>query len=120
MEKDLYFELDIPKYEAFLRNRITELRIQKNLSEHALSLQLGKSGSYIGSIVNKKSLPSIRELFNIMIFFEMTPAEFFEGFESYNDKKATASLRTQLHKRIEKLSNQDLERLSVFLSWFGK
>lgn len=120
MDKDLYFELDIPKYEAFLRNRITELRIKKNLSEHALSLQLGKSGSYIRTITNKRALPSVRELFNIIIFFEMTPAEFFEGFGNYNDEKFTASLRAQLCEEIKKLSKQDLEKLSLFLSWIKK
>lgn len=81
MDKDLYLELDIQKYETFLREWITELRIQKNLSEHALSLRLGKSGSYIRSITSKKALPSLKELFNIIIFFEMTPSEFFKGLE---------------------------------------
>lgn len=120
MDKDPYFELDIPRYETFLRERITELRIKRNLSEHALSLQLGKSGSYIGSITNKKALPSIKGLFNIILFFEMTPSEFFRGFECYNDKQVSTSLCIQLHEGIEKLPQQDLEKLSLFLSWIEK
>ena len=36
---------DNRRYEAFVRNRITELREQKGVSEHRMSLELGKSGS---------------------------------------------------------------------------
>ena len=57
---------DNRRYEAFVRNRITELREQKGVSEHRMSLELGKSGSYIRSIPNGISMPSLRELFNIM------------------------------------------------------
>ena len=37
-------------YEKYLRERITELRLQKNVSEHRMSLDLGRSGSYIRGI----------------------------------------------------------------------
>lgn len=57
---------DNRRYEAFVRDRITELREQKGVSEHRMSLELGKSGSYIRSITNGISMPSLRELFNIM------------------------------------------------------
>ena len=40
------------RYETFLRSRITELRVRKDVSEHRMSLDLGKSGSYIRSITN--------------------------------------------------------------------
>ena len=33
------------QYDDFIRNRITELRISKNISEHKMSLDLDKSGS---------------------------------------------------------------------------
>ena len=59
------------QYETFLRNRITELRTRKNVSEHRMSLDLGKSGSYIRSITNGMSLPSLRELFNIISYFDL-------------------------------------------------
>lgn len=38
--------VDMP-YEDFIRTRITELRIAKDVSEHRMSLDLGKSGSYM-------------------------------------------------------------------------
>lgn len=55
------------RYEKYLRERITELREQKGISEHRLSLELGKSGSYIRSITSGATMPSMKELFNIMV-----------------------------------------------------
>lgn len=50
--------MDEPRrYEAFVRERITELRERKGVSEHRMSLELGKSGSYIRSITNGISRP---------------------------------------------------------------
>lgn len=48
--------------EAYVRERITELRMRKNVSEHRMSLELGKSGSYIRGITSGTALPSLREL----------------------------------------------------------
>ena len=35
---------EVQQYERYLRERITTLRSQKGVSEHRLSLELGKSG----------------------------------------------------------------------------
>ena len=102
------------RYETFLRSRITELRVRKDVSEHRMSLDLGKSGSYIRSITNGMSLPSLRELFNIISYFGLTPAEFFAGFDDHN------SLRHRLHEELTELSEEDLEKVSIFLSWIKK
>ena len=102
------------QYETFLRNRITELRTRKNVSEHRMSLDLGKSGSYIRSITNGMSLPSLRELFNIISYFDLTPTEFFAGADAVN------SLRAQLHEEITRLSEEDLEKVSTFIDWIKK
>ena len=56
------------KYDEFIRSRITELRIEKDVSEHKMSLDLDKSGSYIRGITNGAALPSIKELFNIIAY----------------------------------------------------
>ena len=101
------------RYETFLRNRITELRTRKNISEHRMSLDLDKSGSYIRSITNGMSLPSLRELFNIISYFGLTPAEFFVGSDD-------DSLRAQLHEEIMSLSEEDLEKVSTFIEWIKK
>lgn len=62
--------------EAYVRERITELRMRKNVSEHRMSLELGKSGSYIRGITSGTALPSLRELFNIIAYFDMSPSDF--------------------------------------------
>ena len=44
------------RYETFLRSRITELRVRKDVSEHRMSLDLGKSGSYTVSYTHLADL----------------------------------------------------------------
>ena len=102
------------RYEQFLRTRITKLREQRNISEHRLSLELGKSGSYIRSITSGLTLPSVRELFNIITYFEISPAEFFAGLE---DK---TSLRVALTEKLRELSDEDLEKVSTSIGWIQK
>lgn len=102
------------KYEALLRERITQLRVQKNISEHRMSLDLGKSGSYIRSISSGASLPSMKELFNIISYFDMTPAEFFNGLET-ND-----SPRSHLIHRLMELSEEDIEKITLFIEWIKR
>lgn len=98
-------------YERYLRNRIAELCVKKGISEHRLSLELGKSGSYIRSITNGVSLPSMRELFNIMAYFEISPTDFFNGLTGKN------TLRTELSEKLRELSDEDLEKVSLFIGW---
>ena len=45
--------------ENFFANRITELRIEHNVSEQKMSYELGKSKTYIWSIASNKAYPSI-------------------------------------------------------------
>ena len=65
-------------YEQFVRERITELRMSKGVSEYKMSQALGKSRGYIYNISSGKALPPLKELFYIMEYFEITPAEFFD------------------------------------------
>ena len=44
------------KYIEFVRSRITELRVKKDVSEHKMSLDLDKSGSYIRGITSGASI----------------------------------------------------------------
>lgn len=67
--------VDMP-YEDFIRTRITELRIAKDVSEHRMSLDLGKRGSYICGVTSGAALPSLKELFNIIAYFDLSPTDF--------------------------------------------
>ncbi len=102
------------QYEVFIRNRITELRTRREISEHKLSLELGKSGSYIRAITSGATLPSVKELFNIMAYFEMTPMEFFVGSES------STSLRASINEKLREFSDDDLEKVALFIGWIQK
>lgn len=102
------------KYSQFVRNRITELRLRKNVAEHKMSLDLGKSGSYIRGITNGGSLPSLRELFNIIEYFEMTPSEFFSPLEQSDSPYA------RLCEKLRTLDDSDLEKVSTFVDWMSK
>lgn len=64
-------------YAEFVRTRITELRISRGVSEYRMSLDLDKCGSYIRSITSGRALPSLGELFNICVYFGITPSDFF-------------------------------------------
>lgn len=66
---------------SFIGERITELRLKKDVSEYKMSYDLGKNKNYIRTITSGQALPSVNELFNIFDYFEMTPAQFFD--ESY-------------------------------------
>lgn len=99
------------KYEEFIRSRITELRIRKDVSEHKMSLDLDKSGSYIRGITNGAALPSLKELFNIIAYFEMTPAEFFAPTEDRNTPYH------RLCERLRALTDEDIEKVNTFVDW---
>ncbi len=71
-------EVNNVDYAAFLRQRITELRMKINVSEYQMSLELGQNKNYIQGISSGKALPSMAQFFNICDYFNVTPMEFFD------------------------------------------
>lgn len=63
----------------FISERITKLRMEHNISEYQLSLDLGFSKGYIQAISSGNILPSIGSLYKICEYFEITPAQFFSS-----------------------------------------
>ena len=63
---------------SFIGERITELRLKKNVSEYQMSYDLGHNKNYIRAITSGRSLPSVTGLFNIIEYFGLKPSEFFE------------------------------------------
>ena len=98
-------------YETFIRERITQLRIQKDVSEHKMSLDLDKSGSYIRGITNGSTLPSLKELFRIIAYFDMTPAEFFAPTQDQE------KLYQKLCQKLQTMDDEQLNKVSLFLQW---
>ena len=101
--------MDNTNYLEFIRNRITELRIKKDVSEHRMSLDLDKNGSYIRGISSGASMPSVKELLNIIAYFHMTPADFFAPLGNENTPYHT------LCSRLSSLSDTELEKVNTFL-----
>lgn len=87
----------------FVRERITQLRLQKGVSEYKMSYDLGHSRGYIHNISSGKTLPSMTEFFAICEYFEITPVEFFSSAIT-NPK-----LMQKTVDGLERLDNDDLE-----------
>ena len=66
------------RYEEFRPQRLTQLRMQKNVSARDMSLSLGQANNYINSIENRKALPSMQSFFYICEYLGVTPQEFFD------------------------------------------
>ncbi len=96
-------------YEDFIRERINELRIKKNISEYQLSLDLGRCQGYIQSISSGRTMPSMTAFFEICEYFEITPQEFFDK-ELHNPTLLKSTV-----ENVKKLSENDLLLLSVVL-----
>lgn len=62
----------------FIRNRISQLRTKKNVSEYKMSTDLGHSKSYMQSISSGRSAPSLSEFLYICEYLGVTPTEFFD------------------------------------------
>lgn len=70
-------------YTTYIRDRITELRMKKGISEYQMSLDLGQNKNYIQGISSGRSLPSMTQFLNICDYFEITPMQFFDGESLY-------------------------------------
>lgn len=93
-------------YEDFFSQRITELRLQKNVSAREMSLALGQNGSYINRIENKQAFPSMQAFFYICEYFGITPREFFDS-DNLNP--------TKLAEIVDIVSGLNEEQLDIVL-----
>ncbi len=96
-------------YKNYIRDRITQLRLQKNVSEYSMSLELGLNRSYIQSVSSGKALPSMDRFLDICEYFELTPQEFFDT--SFADPK----LLSTFIEEAKKLSDDDLLALIAIM-----
>lgn len=87
----------------FVRERITQLRLQKDVSEYKMSYDLGHSRGYINNISSGKTLPSMTEFFAICDYFEISPVEFFDV------KTANPKLTRSVMELLQQLDEDDLQ-----------
>lgn len=96
---------EIEEMRTRIRNRITQLRLEKQVSEYQMSYELGRSKSYINNIVSGKSMPALEGLLEICAYFGVTPSAFFK-----EDSQSPGMLQ-ELYRRAEGLSAEDIELL---------
>ena len=95
--------------EEFIRNRISELRTKKGVSEYRMSLDLGHSKSYIQSISCGRAMPSMQEFLAICSYLGVTPSDFFDEGIHY------PTLVRRIQSSVTYLGEDDLEMLIPFL-----
>lgn len=88
--------------EQFVRDRITQLRMKKGVSEYQMSYDLGHSRGYVYNISSGKALPPLKELFSICDYFEITPQQFFD------DSTTIPELIQKAIEGMRQLSESDL------------
>lgn len=91
--------------EQFIRDRITKLRLEKQVSERKMSMDLAHSSSYIRSITSGRSLPSMTEFLYICDYLGVTPMEFF------NVEHETTLAQQMAIDYIYKLPDKDIKLL---------
>ena len=60
-----------------IQERVTQLRIEKGVSAHRMSFDLGLSESYINRLESGAMLPSMAIFLKICDYFKITPLQFF-------------------------------------------
>ncbi|MBR4224510.1 MAG: helix-turn-helix domain-containing protein [Oscillospiraceae bacterium] len=93
--------------EEFVRERLTALRLQKNISEYRMSFDLGHSKGYIQSISSGRAMPSMGEFLYICDYLGITPQQFFD--EQCSDPVI-------ITKIVELLRDMDTDDLELILS----
>ncbi len=100
--------------EKYVRDRITQLRLKKGVSEYQMGFDLGHSRGYIYNISSGKSLPPFKEFFAFCEYFGITPADFFD------EGNSNPVMIQQALDGMKKLSDDDLELVLKFIERLGK
>ncbi len=67
----------------YIRNRIANIRIAKNISARKLSLELGMSSEYVNQVENGRLTPSLDFILNFCDYFKLSVSEFFDEANAY-------------------------------------
>ena len=86
-------------------HRLSELRINKDVSARDMSLSIGQSPSYINNIETGVSFPSMTAFFYICEYLGIRPQDFFDT-ESKNPVK-----ENELLEAAKGLSSEQLDHL---------
>jgi len=77
----------------FIRDRITELRLLRGLSEYELSYGIERSKGFIQGITSGRRAPSVEALLEIIDYLGVEPEEFFRKREK--EDRALEEMRAE-------------------------
>ena len=97
-------------YEDFVRERITQLRLKKGVSEYQMSYDLGHSRGYVYNFSSGKALPPLKEFFAICDYFEITLQQFFD------DATQNPELIQKAVEGMKRLDENDMLMLLGFIN----
>ena len=95
----------------YVRQRITELRVKKDISEYQLSYDVGHSKNYIHNIVTGYSQPSVKELLYLIEVLGVTPRDFFDESREFSNPY----LSKKIIDGIKEMSDENLEAVFFFI-----
>lgn len=101
------------EYTQWFAERLTQLRMERNVSARDMSLSLGQSASYINKIENRRTLPSMTGFFYICEYLGITPSEFFDA--QTVSPTSTAELARKLGKLPPRKAAHILEVINDLL-----
>ncbi len=97
-------------YEEFVKERITQLRLNKGVSEYQMSYDLGHSRGYVYNISSGKALPPLKEFFAICDYFDITPQQFF------NTETQNPELLQKAIEGLGRLNEDDIKMILGFIN----
>lgn len=97
-------------YETKFIKRLTELRLQKNVSARDMSLSIGQNQNYINNIENGKTMPSMSAFLSICDYLNITPSEFFDT------KNAQPERLREAIKNLQKLDNERFNNITAVIA----
>lgn len=96
----------------FIKDRITKLRLIKNISEREMSLSLGKAHNYIQSISSGRIIPTLESILDICDYLDVTPSTFFDS------ELENPILINEVLNESNRISNNNLEAYLEILKLF--
>lgn len=91
-------------------DRITQLRMQKNITEKKISRDIGKTSTYLSSMNKNKSMPSLRTLISICDYLGVSLSEFFD----FTDNPYPIKIN-EIRNELLKFNENELDTLLAFL-----
>ena len=88
------------------QERLSELRLQRDVSAREMSQSIGQSDNYICNIENRHNLPSMSVFFYICDYLKVTPQEFFD-LESHDPTRLT-----EITEKLKRLTPDQLTLIS--------